>query len=141
MIDMDSEEAPDFEEYASQDEFNSFMQGLLTKAGIDSKYADKYAEAITEEVYDELDYGSIDFDDDDFDFDDDFDDDDDFDFDDEDLDVDDEDDYDDFEFSFDPDSFKYEDYKDYMTEEEFNEMMDNIKKYYDEYESSSTKAN
>ena len=141
MIDMDSEEAPDFEEYASQDEFNSFMQGLLTKAGIDSKYADKYAEAITEEVYDELDYGSIDFDDDDYDFDDDFDDDDDFDFDDEDLDVDDEDDYDDFEFSFDPDSFKYEDYKDYMTEEEFNEMMDNIKKYYDEYESSSSKAN
>ena len=133
MIDMDSEEAPDFEEYASKDEFNSFMQGLLTKAGIDSKYADKYAEAITEEVYDELDYGSIDFDDDDFDFDDD--DDDDFDFDD------DDDDYDDFDFQFDPDSFKYEDYKDYMTEEEFNEMMDNIKKYYDEYESSSSKAN
>ena len=143
MIDVDSEEAPDFEEYASKDEFNSFMQGLLTKAGIDSKYADKYAEAITEEVYDELDYGSIDFDDDDFDFDDD-DDDDDFDFDDDDDDFDfddDDDDYDDFDFQFDPDSFKYEDYKDYMTEEEFNEMMDNIKKYYDEYESSSTKAN
>ena len=88
MIDPENtDEALRFEDYASQDEFSSFMKGLLTKAGIDSKYADKYAEAITEEVYDELDYGSIDLDDDDFDFDDDFDDDD-FDFDDDDDDLD-----------------------------------------------------
>ncbi|MBR3668218.1 MAG: hypothetical protein IKN66_13875 [Ruminococcus sp.] len=140
MIDPENSDDLRFEDYASQDEFSSFMKDILTKAGIDSKYADKYAGSITEAVYDELDYGSIDLDDDDFDFDDDFDDDD-FDFDDEDLDVDDEDDYDDFEFSFNPDDFKYEDYKDFMTEDEFNEWMDEMKKYYDEYESSSTKAN
>ncbi|MBR6996867.1 MAG: hypothetical protein IKH96_12765 [Ruminococcus sp.] len=140
MIDPENSDDLRFEDYASQDEFSSFMKDILTKAGIDSKYADKYAGSITEAVYDELDYGSIDLDDDDFDFDDDFDDDD-FDFDDEDLDLDDEDDYDDFEFSFNPDDFKYEDYKDFMTEDEFNEWMDEMKKYYDEYESSSTKAN
>lgn len=140
MIDPENSDDLRFEDYASQDEFSSFMKDILTKAGIDSKYADKYAGSITEAVYDELDYGSIDLDDDDFDFDDDFDDDD-FDFDDEDPDVDDEDDYDDFEFSFNPDDFKYEDYKDFMTEDEFNEWMDEMKKYYDEYESSSTKAN
>lgn len=136
MIDPENSDDLRFEDYASQDEFSSFMKDILTKAGIDSKYADKYAGSITEAVYDELDYGSIDLDDDDFDFDDD-----DFDFDDEDLDLDDEDDYDDFEFSFNPDDFKYEDYKDFMTEDEFNEWMDEMKKYYDEYESSSTKAN
>ncbi len=143
MIDPENSDDLRFEDYASQDEFSSFMKDILTKAGIDSKYADKYAGSITEAVYDELDYGSIDLEDDDFDFDDDFDDDD-FDFDDEDLDLDDEDDeddYDDFEFSFNPDDFKYEDYKDFMTEDEFNEWMDEMKKYYDEYESSSTKAN
>ena len=140
MIDPENSDDLRFEDYASQDEFSSFMKDILTKAGIDSKYADNYAGSITEAVYDELDYGSIDLDDDDFDFDDDFDDDD-FDFDDEDLDLDDEDDYDDFEFSFNPDDFKYEDYKDFMTEDEFNEWMDEMKKYYDEYESSSTKAN
>ncbi|MBQ6252795.1 DUF6583 family protein [Ruminococcus sp.] len=133
MIDPENSDDLRFEEYASQDEFSSFMKDILTKAGIDSKYADKYAGSITEAVYDELDYGSIDLDDDDFDFDDDFDDDD--------FDFDDEDDYDDFEFSFNPDDFKYEDYKDFMTEDEFNEWMDEMKKYYDEYESSSTKAN
>ncbi|MBO7474106.1 MAG: hypothetical protein J6U00_08935, partial [Ruminococcus sp.] len=53
-------------------------------------------------------------------------DDEDFDWDDEDFDWDDEDyewDDEDYEWTFDPSEYKYEDYKDYMTEEQFNEMM------------------
>ena len=39
---------------------------------------------------------------------------------------------------FDPDMYKYEDYKDFMTEEEFNEFVDEMKKYYEEYEKKAS---
>jgi hypothetical protein len=135
IIDFNSEEAPDFESYASKDDFSGFISGVLTRAGMDGDFVDKFSESITNELYDDL-GNDIDLDlDDDFDFDDDddldFDDDDDLDFDD--------DDYDDYDFQFNPDDFKYEDYKDFMTEDEFNEWMDEMKKFYEEYESSSVK--
>ncbi|WP_051536258.1 DUF6583 family protein [Ruminococcus flavefaciens] len=141
IIDFNSEEAPDFESYASKDDFSGFISGVLTRAGMDGDFVDKFSESITNELYDDLGNDiDLDFDDDDFDLDDD--DDLDFDDDDDDLDFDeDDDDYDDYDFQFNPDDFKYEDYKDFMTEDEFNEWMDEMKKYYDEYESSSTKAN
>ena len=141
IIDFNSEEAPDFESYASKDDFSGFISGVLTRAGMDGDFVDKFSESITNELYDDLGNDiDLDFDDDDFDFDDD----DDFDFDDDDdddLDFDDDDDYDDYDFQFNPDDFKYEDYKDFMTEDEFNEWMDEMKKIYEEYESSSTKTN
>jgi len=142
MIDMENNSDFEPEDYASKDEFSSFISGVLTRAGMDSKFVDKFAESITNELYEDL-GNDIDLDlDDEDDFD--FDDDDDLDFDDDDDDFDfdeDDDDFDDYDFQFNPDDFKYEDYKDFMTEDEFNEWMDEMKKFYEEYESSSTKTN
>ena len=42
------------------------------------------------------------------------------------------------DFEFDPDMYKYEDYKDFMTEDEFNEFVDEMKKYYEEYEKKAS---
>ena len=143
MIDPDNTAKMNIEDYVSQDEVESFVKDILVKTGIDDKDAGKYAEEVAEGIFDDFDFDlddDFDFDDDD-DYDFDFDDDDDYDFD-----FDDDEEYttsaydNDFEFSFDPDSFKYEDYKDYMTEEEFKEMVDSIKKYYDEYNDSQKKA-
>ncbi|WP_297959010.1 hypothetical protein [uncultured Ruminococcus sp.] len=159
MIDIQNAEDLDIEDYASKDDVEDFVKDILVKVGFDDKDAAKYAEEIAEGAFDDFDLDLDEFDlDDDDDYDFDFDDDDDYDFgfdDDDDYDFgfdDDDDDYDfDFdddkeyttsayEFSFDPDSFKYEDYKNYMTEEEFNDMVDELKKYYDEYNNSQKKA-
>ena len=136
MIDMENNSDFEPEDYASKDEFSSFISGVLTRAGMGSKVVDKFAESITNELYEEIGFNNEISLDDDLDFDDDFDDDDDdFDFDE------DDEDFDDYDFKFNPDDFKYEDYKDFMTEDEFNEWMDEMKKIYEEYESSSTKTN
>ena len=139
MVDVKDADNFKLEEYATQDEFNKFAKGIMTQVGIDDKTADELAKYATEEIYDAADSG-LDIDDDDFDWDDD-----DFDFDDEDREEkkttssafdDDDDDYS-FNFEFDPSQFKYEDYKDFMTEEEFNEFVEEMKKYYDEYSSTA----
>lgn len=139
MVDVKDADNFKLEEYATQDEFNKFAKGIMTQVGIDDKTADELAKYATEELYDAADSG-LDIDDDDFDWDDD-----EFDFDDEDREEkkttssafdDDDDDYS-FNFEFDPSQFKYEDYKDFMTEEEFNEFVEEMKKYYDEYSSTA----
>lgn len=139
MVDVKDADNFKLEEYATQDEFNKFAKGIMTQVGIDDKTADELAKYATEELYDAADSG-LDIDDDDFDLDDD-----EFDFDDEDREEkkttssafdDDDDDYS-FNFEFDPSQFKYEDYKDFMTEEEFNEFVEEMKKYYDEYSSTA----
>ena len=139
MVDVKDADNFKLEEYATQDEFNKFAKGIMTQVGIDDKTADELAKYATEEIFDAAD-SSLDINDDDFDWDDD-----DFDFDDEDREEtkttssafdDDDDDYS-FNFEFDPSQFKYEDYKDFMTEEEFNEFVEEMKKYYDEYSSTA----
>ena len=139
MVDVKDADNFKLEEYATQDEFNKFAKGIMTQVGIDDKTADELAKYATEELYDAADSG-LDIDDDDFNWDDD-----EFDFDDEDREEkkttssafdDDDDDYS-FNFEFDPSQFKYEDYKDFMTEEEFNEFVEEMKKYYDEYSSTA----
>ena len=143
---VDVKEADNFklEEYVTQDEFNKFAKSIMTEVGIKEDTAEEFAKYATEELFDAADSG-LDIDDDDFDFDDD---DFDFDFDDEDKEekkttssaFDEDDDYDyDFDFSFDPSEFKYEDYKDFMTEEQFNEFIEEMQKYADEYSSTACK--
>ena len=125
MIDPADARNIDIEDYASKSEVESFVKGVMEKAGLKSSTAGDLAKEIAGEIFNDFDY-DLDFDDDDWD-DDDWDD---FDWDDDDDD--DEDDQkttsssifdDDDDYEFDPSQFKYEDYKDYMTEEEFNDWM------------------
>ena len=125
MIDPADARNIDIEDYASKSEVESFVKSVMEKAGLKSSTAGDLAKEIAGEIFNDFDY-DLDFDDDDWD-DDDWDD---FDWDDDDDD--DEDDQkttsssifdDDDDYEFDPSQFKYEDYKDYMTEEEFNDWM------------------
>ena len=120
MIDPADARNIDIEDYASKSEVESFVKSVMEKAGLKSSTAGDLAKEIAGEIFNDFDY-DLDFDDDDWD---------DFDWDDDDDDDDDDqktttssifDDDDDYEF--DPSQFKYEDYKDYMTEEEFNDWM------------------
>ncbi|MCR4638911.1 DUF6583 family protein [Ruminococcus sp.] len=145
MVDVKDADNFKLEEYASQDEFSKFAKGVMTEIGIDDKTADELAKYAAEELYDSVDSG-LDIEDDDFDWDDE-----DFDLDlDEDEDDDrqpttsafDDDEFEDFDYEkymaeFDWDSLKYEDYKDFMTEEQFKEMVEEAKKYADEYSSKA----
>ena len=140
MVDVQDADNFQLEDYASQDEFEKFAKRIMTEVGIKEETAKELAKYATEELFDSVDSG-LDIDDDDFDWDDD-----DFDFDlDDDEDVpkttsiyDDDEDYDyDFDFTFDPGQFKYEDYKDFMTEEEFNEFLEEMQEYYEKYSSTA----
>lgn len=129
MIDLDDASRFDIEDYTSKDEVESFVKGVLEKTGLKSSTAGDLAKEIAGEIFNDFDY-DLDFYDDDWD-DDGWDDDDwdDFDWDDDDDDDDDQKTTsssildDDYDFEFDPSQYKYEDFKDYMTEDEFNEWM------------------
>jgi len=145
MLDENSIKDFDIEDYVTEDDLNSFLRNSLIKVGFTEKFVDKYIDDITESVMDEVDGEFGRYDDDDYDFDwddDDLDDDDDDDWYDEDWDWDDYDDDDDFKstagssYKFDPADLKYEDYS-FMTEEEFNDFVAELKK---EYEALEKKA-
>ncbi|WP_051411368.1 DUF6583 family protein [Ruminococcus flavefaciens] len=134
MIDKDSASDFELDDYVTEDELTDFFKSTLKKIGFDDKFVDKYSDSITEYVSDEVDDGFSMIDDDDYDWD--FDDDD---WDDDDWDWDDEDDDDDiiggsdssgFKYEFNRDDFDYDDYKDYYTKEEFEEMLDELESYY-----------
>lgn len=136
MIDKDSASDFELDDYVTEDELTDFFKSTLKKIGFDDKFVDKYSDSITEYVSDEVDDGFSMIDDDDYDWD--FDDDD---WDDDDWDWDDEDDDDDiiggsdssgFKYEFNRDDFDYDDYKDYYTKEEFEEMLDELEEYYEE---------
>ncbi|SHM53682.1 DUF6583 family protein [Ruminococcus flavefaciens] len=141
MLDENSIKNFKLDEYVTEDELSGFFKDILKKVGFSDKFVDEYASDITDSVFDEVDSEFGDYDDDDFDWDSD---DDDFDWDsddDDDWDWDSDDDDDDFgssSYKFDPDDFKYEDYKKYMTEEEFEEYVDEMKKYYEELEKKAS---
>ena len=145
MVDVKNADNFQLDEYVSQDEFSKFAKGIMNDVGIDDKTAEELAKYATEELFGSMDSGfdidddDLDWDDDDLDFD--FDDDEDVPrttsaFDDEDYD---DEDYD-FNFEFDPSDYKYEDYKDFMTEEQFNEFVEEMQKYADEYSSTASKT-
>ena len=117
---------------------------LLDKVGITGDTAKDISEEITEDLYDEV--SSVLDDDDDWD-------DDDFDWDDDDdlkittsaangsaktttTDVYDDDDMYNFD-DFDWDGLKYEDYKDFMSEEEFKEYVEEMKEFAEEHKKAS----
>ena len=134
MIDKDSASDFELDDYVTEDELTDFFKSTLKRIGFDDKFVDKYSDSITEYVSDEVDDGFSMIDDDDYDWD--FDDDD---WDDDDWDWDDEDDDDDiiggsdssgFKYEFNRDDFDYDDYKDYYTKEEFEEMLDELESYY-----------
>ena len=137
---VDIENIDDYEDYISSDELAEFVKNTLEKIGIDKELAESGAESFkygydkrAEEAhrYDDYDWDSDDFDFD-FDFDEDEDDDDDDDFgstagdsfiggsDDDEI---------DFDFDLDPSQFNYEDYKDSMTKEEFDQWMDLLEQF------------
>ena len=140
MVDVKNADNFKLEDYATQDEFKKFAKDIMAEVGIDGDTAEELAKYATEELFDSVDSG-LDIDDDDFDWDDD-----DFDFDlDDDEDVpkttsafDDDDDYDyDFDYEFDPSDYKYEDFKDFMTEEQFEEFLKEMEEYYNKYSSTA----
>jgi hypothetical protein len=140
MVDVEELGDFDFGDYVTSDEISEFAKSRLEKIGFDKEMAESAAELILD-GYNKRKYEtSSSWDDDDFDWDDD----EDFDWDDdEDFDWDDEDDdiiggSSSASSEFDPDMYKYEDYKDFMTEEEFNEFVDEMKKYYEEYEKKAS---
>lgn len=138
MVDVEELSDFDFDDYVTSDEISEFIKSRLEKIGFDKEMAERVAESVEDDIYGSGRGSSLD--DDDFDFDDDedfdWDDDEDFDWDDEDEDIIGGSSSADFEF--DPDMYKYEDYKDFMTEEEFNEFVDEMKKYYEEYEKKAS---
>jgi len=150
MINSDDIDGFELEDYVSKNEFSKFLDELLDKVGITGDTAKDISEEITEDLYDEV--SSV-LDDDD-DWDDDYDwDDDDFDWDDDDdlkittsaangsaktttTDVYDDDDMYNFD-DFDWDGLKYEDYKDFMSEEEFKEYVEEMKEFAEEHKKAS----
>lgn len=140
MINSDDIDGFELENYVSQKDFSKFLDELLDKVGITGDTAKDISENITEDLYDEVSDALDDDDDFDWDEDDDFkvttsvakgtnkttttteayDDDDMYNFDD-----------------FDWDSLKYEDYKDFMTEEEFKDFVNEMKEYSEEYKKAS----
>lgn len=130
MVDVEELSDFDFDDYVTSDEISEFIKSRLEKIGFDKEMAERVAESVEDDIYGSG-RGSS-WDDDDFDFDDD-----------EDFDWDDDDDdiiggSSSADFEFDPDMYKYEDYKDFMTEEEFNEFVDEMKKYYEESEKKAS---
>ena len=138
MVDVEELNDFDFDDYVTSDEISEFIKSRLEKIGFDKEMAERVAESVEDDIYGSGSGSS--WDDDDFDFDDDedfdWDDDEDFDWDDDDEDIIGGSSSADFEF--DPDMYKYEDYKDFMTEDEFNEFVDEMKKYYEEYEKKAS---
>lgn len=138
MVDVEELNDFDFDDYVTSDEISEFIKSRLEKIGFDKEMAERVAESVEDDIYGSGSGSS--WDDDDFDFDDDedfdWDDDEDFDWDDEDEDIIGGSSSADYEF--DPDMYKYEDYKDFMTEEEFNEFVDEMKKYYEESEKKAS---
>ena len=134
MLDEDSVRNFELEDYVTEDELIDFFRSTLKKIGFDDKFVAGYSDSITDFLEDKVDdsLSIMDEDDDDWDFDDD-------DWDD--YGWDDEDDDDDiiggadssgFKYEFNRDDFDYDDYKKYYTEEEFEEMLDEMEKYYEE---------
>ena len=119
MVSTDDMSDFKLEDYASKDEFSKFIKSVVDKIGFSGDTAEELADEITEDIYDEVDYA---LEDDDYDWDDDDYDDDDYDWD------------DDYEFKFDRSDYNYDDYKDFMTKEEFEEFLDELESYYKEYE-------
>lgn len=133
MVDMTN--IDDYDGYITSDELAEFVKNSLEKIGIDKELAESGAESF-KYGYDKRaeEAESFDFDDwdsDDFDFD--------FDLD-EDYDDDDHrstaggsiiggSDDDEFDFDFDPGQLKYEDYKDMMTKEEFDQWKELIEQF------------
>jgi hypothetical protein len=119
---LDTETMSDFDmdDYINEKDLKAFVKLTLEDIGFDKDAASSAANSFTEGFERRKAYSSK-WEDDDYDYD--------WDDDDEDYDRDDDDDdYDwdssgNFSFEFDPSEYNYEDYKDNMTEEEFNEWM------------------
>ena len=117
------------DDYINEKDLTAFVKLTLEDIGFDKASASSAANSFTEGFERRKAYSSK-WEDDDYDYDWD-DDDEDYDWDDDDEDYDrddDDDDYDwdssgNFSFEFDPSEYNYEDYKDKMTEEQFNEWM------------------
>ena len=110
----------DMDDYINEKDLTAFVKLTLEDIGFDKASASSAANSFTEGFERRKAYSSK-WEDDDYDYD--------WDDDDEDYDRDDDDDdYDwdssgNFSFEFDPSEYNYEDYKDKMTEEQFNEWM------------------
>lgn len=144
MVNSDDIDDFELEKYVTKDEFSKFSKDLIEKLGFTGDTAEDLAKEMTDELFDTVDdsLGGDDYDwDDDFDWDD-------YDFDDDDFGssskdkkqattsaYDDDDDYsfDDFDWS----SLKYEDYKDFMTKEEFDEFVKEMQEYTEEAKKAS----
>ncbi len=144
MISTDDISDFELEKYVTKDEFSKFSNDLIEKLGFSGDTAKDLADEMTDEIFDKVDDSLVD---DDYDWDDDWDD---YDFDDDDDfgssskgkkqtttsayddDVDYDYNFDDFDWS----SLKYEDYKDFMTKEEFDDFVKEMQ----EYSSSAKKA-
>ena len=148
MIDVQNARDIKLDDYVEKSDFTAFLKKMFTDIGFEEDTADEFAEELSDRAYDAAD-NDFDWDEDDFDID--FDDDDfDIDFGDEDEDdfrstagdkiigkadsatgavIGGSDDGHDFSLEFDPDYFQYDNFKDNMTEEEFNQWMDVMKEF------------
>ncbi|MBP5578090.1 MAG: hypothetical protein J6X56_01200 [Ruminococcus sp.] len=129
VLDPETMDDFDMDDYINEKDLTAFVKLTLEDIGFDKASASSAANSFTEGFERRKAYSSK-WEDDDYDYDWD-DDDEDYDWDDDDEDYDrddDDDDYDwdssgNFSFEFDPSEYNYEDYKDKMTEEQFNEWM------------------
>ena len=142
MVNSDDIDDFELEKYVTKDEFSKFSKDLIEKIGFTGDTAEDLAKEMTDELFDTVDdsLGGDDYDwDDDFDWDD-------YDFDDDDYSTaskdkkqattsayDDDYSFDDFDWS----SLKYEDYKDFMTKEEFDEFVKEMQEYTEEAKKAS----
>ncbi len=142
MVNSDDIDDFELEKYVTKDEFSKFSKDLIEKLGFTGDTAEDLAKEMTDELFDTVDdsLGGDDYDwDDDFDWDD-------YDFDDDDYSTaskdkkqattsayDDDYSFDDFDWS----SLKYEDYKDFMTKEEFDEFVKEMQEYTEEAKKAS----
>lgn len=132
MIDKDQMEDFDIDSYITSDEISKFVEDKLLQIGFSKELSEVAAESVKEGYDERAEGGSLFDDDDDWDYDDD-------DWDDYDWDDDDDDDIiggsdnSGFQYEFNRDNYKYEDFKDFYTKEEFEEMLDEMEKYYEEY--------
>ena len=133
MIDKDSASDFDLDDYVTEDELTDFFKSTLKKIGFDDKFIEKHSDEITGMVSDEIDDSLSMIDDDDYDWDDDdWDDwdDDDWEWDDDDDDIIGGSDSSGYKYEFNRDDFDYDDYKDYYTKEEFEDLLDEMESYY-----------
>ncbi|WP_295080428.1 DUF6583 family protein [Ruminococcus sp.] len=120
VLDPETMDDLDIDDYINEKDLTAFVKLTLEDIGFDKASASSAANSFTEGYERRKAYSSK-WEDDDYDYD--------WDDDEEDYDWDDDDDdYDwdssgNFSFEFDPSEYNYEDYKDNMTEEEFNEWM------------------